>query len=102
MKIRLGQAFLNEIENSSLGTQDERSEILKAVLLKGRQTKTGISVEVNDDELENLIDECEWHSFMWSPDEGYHDADAKKMYRKLINQLKSLKKVQEANASSVS
>lgn len=102
MKIRLSKSFLDELENSSLGTQDEQTKTIKAVLLRGVQTKTGISVEVNHDELETLIDECEWHSFMWSPDEGYHDADAKKMYRKLVNQLKSLKKVQETNTSSVS
>lgn len=64
MKIRLSKSFLDELEHSSLGTQDKKTKTIKAILLRGVPTKTGISVEVN--------------------------------------QLKSLKKVQEANTSSVS
>ena len=95
MKIRLGKSFLGELDNGSMGTQDERTEVIKAVLIRGRKTKTGISVEVNKDELEALIDECEWHSFMWSP-EPQQSSDERRMYHNLLNQLKSLKKIQEA------
>jgi len=95
VKVRLGKCFLGELDNGSMGTQDERTEIIKAVLLKGRKTKTGISVEVSKDELEALIDECEWHSFMWSP-EPQQSSDERRTYHNLLNQLKSLKKIQEA------
>ena len=97
MKIRLGKSFLGELQHGSMGTQDERTEVIKAILLKGVPTKTGISVDVNGDELIALIEECEWHSHMWSPDEGSHTYEEKKVYNNLLNQLKSLRKVQEAS-----
>lgn len=97
MKVRLGKSFLGELEHGSMGAQDERTEVIKAVLLKGVPTKTGISVDVNQDELAALIDECDWHSFMWSP-EPQQSSDERKMYHNLLNQLKSLKKVQDTNS----
>ena len=92
MKVRLGKAFLQEVEIRSGGIQDERSEVLTAVLLKGSPTKTGITVEVAEHELKHLIDECEWYVYNNSPEDS---GDDRKNFNNLRNQLKSLKKVQE-------
>lgn len=92
MKIRLGKAFLQEVQIRSGGIQDERSEVLTALLLKGSPTKTGITVEVTEHELNHLIDECEWYVYNNSPEDS---GDDRKNFNNLRNQLKSLKKVQE-------
>ncbi len=94
MKIRLGKAFLEEVQIRSGGIQDERSEVLTAVLLRGSPTKTGITVEVTELELNHLIDECEWYVYNNSPEDS---SDDRKNFNNLRNQLKSLKKVKEGN-----
>lgn len=92
MKVRLGKAFLEEVNIRSGGVQDVRSEVLLAVLLAGKPTKTGITVKVTDYELQHLIDECEWYVYNTSPEDS---SDDRKIFNNLRNQLKSLKKVQE-------
>lgn len=92
MKIRLGKTFLEEVKIRSGGIQDERTEVLTTVLLKGLRTKTGVTVEVTEHELNHLIDECEWYVYNNSPEDS---GDDRKNFNNLRNQLKSLKKVQE-------
>ena len=93
MKIRIGKAFLEEIKiRSYWQSQDERSEVLTALMLRGEQTKTGITVEVTEYELTHLIDECEWYVYNNTPEDS---SDDRKNFNNLRNQLKAFNKANQ-------
>jgi hypothetical protein len=95
MRIRIGKAFLSELEHASLSAIDpENSEfhLYEIVTKKGRKIKTGLSVDVDPLELVELTKECEWFTFMYSP-EGDQSPEERKMYSALRRQLNSLNRV---------
>ena len=92
MKIRIGKAFLEEVKIRSGGNTDERAQVLTALLLRATQTKTGVSVEVDETELNHLIDECEWYVYNNSPEDS---SDDRKNFNNLCNQLKAFNKAKQ-------
>ena len=85
MKVRLGRVFLMESDFLCTG-EDERAVLMATIKLRGVKNKTGMTVEVSEDELDALIEECDWYVFHNSP-EG--DPQTKE-FVSLRNQLKSL------------
>ena len=90
MKVRIGKAFLEEVKIRSGGNTDERAQVLTALLLRATQIKTGVSVDVDETELNHLIDECEWYVYNNTPEDSYDD---RKNFNNLRNQLKSFQKI---------
>lgn len=94
MQVRIGKAFLSELEFASKGSQNVAPEwnMYEIITKKGRKIKSGLSVDVTIEELVELIKECDWHTFMWSPEEQ-QSPDERKMYYALQRQQNSLNRV---------
>lgn len=94
MQVRIGKTFLSELEHASKGSQNiaEEWNMYEIITKKGRKIKSGLSVNVTIEELVELIKECDWHTFMWSP-EGQQSPDERKTYYALQRQQNSLNRV---------
>jgi len=92
MKVRIGKAFLDEVgARSGDANPSEKYLIVTGLISKGKQTKTGVTVEVAEHELKLLISECEWFVHMNSPECAYDD---RRIYNNLRNQLKAFQKAE--------
>ena len=89
MKITIGKTFQKELkvrDNGELAAKDERATVIANVLSRGTSTKNGIMVDVTADEIQHLIDECEWFIYMNTPEDS---GDDRKEYNNLRRQLKT-------------
>ena len=95
MRITLGDTFLFGIKvryNFESAAKDERATVIATVLDKGKVTKNGMNVDVTADELNHLIDECEWFVYMNTPEDS---GDDRKDYNNLRRQLKTWHKIKD-------